>query len=188
MAYGRDGTEQPVSICIVDVIQGKVLLNSFVKPQQRIFKWNSHIHGIDLSTFTAESNHLNGWDEARSRLFELIDKDTVIVGHALRNDLKGLRVAHDNIVDTAVLTSKAVFGTESLKRYWSLKTLCAEFLDMRIQTGSKHSALEDTMATREVALWCIYNPDKMHEWASKQKEFLMQEKDEILGQVVRGGL
>ncbi|CAF3496827.1 unnamed protein product [Fusarium graminearum] len=107
MAYGRDGTEQVVSICIVDVIQ-------------------------------AESNPLHGWEEARSRLFELIDKDTVIVGHALRNDLKSLRVAHDNIVDTAVLTSQAVFGTESLGRYWSLKTLCVEFLDMRIQAKSKH--------------------------------------------------
>lgn len=188
MAYGRDGTEQPVSICIVDVIQGKVLLNSLVKPRQRIFKWNSRIHGIDLSTFTAESNYLNGWAEARSRLLELIDKDTVIVGHALRNDLRSLRVAHDNIVDTAVLTSQAVFGTESLKRFWSLKTLCTEFLDMRIQAKSKHSALEDAMATREVALWCIYNPDKMHEWASKQKEFIVQERDEVLGQVARGGL
>lgn len=181
MAYGRDGAEQVVSICVVDVIKGKVLLNSLVKPQQRIFRWHSHIHGIDSSTFTAENKHLKGWKEARSRLFDLIDKDTVIVGHALRNDLKCLRIAHDNIVDTAVLTSQAVFGTEYPKRYWSLKTLCAEFLDMRIQAKLKHLALEDAMATREVALWCIYNPDKMHEWASKQKEFLMQERDEILG-------
>ena len=188
MAYGRDGSEEVVSVCIVDVIQGKVLLNSLVKPRQRIFRWHSHIHGIDSSTFTAENNPLDGWEEARSRLFDFIDRDTVIVGHALRNDLKCLRIAHDNIVDTSVLTSKAVFGTESLKRYWSLKMLCTELLDMRIQKRSKHSALEDAMATRELALWCIYYPDKMHDWASKQKESLKREGVEILDQVVREDL
>lgn len=44
------------------------------------------------------------------------------------------------------------------------------------------------MAARELALWCIYYPDKMHDWASKQKESLKQEGVEILDQAVRESL
>ena len=39
----------------------------------------------------------------RKTLDSLIDADTILIGHALDNDLKTLRIIHQNCVDTALL-------------------------------------------------------------------------------------
>ena len=43
------------------------------------------------------------------------------------------------------------------------------------------------MATRQLVLWLIRHPDKMHEWAYKKKESLQLETGEVLDQVVKKG-
>ena len=42
-------------------------------------------------------------DQARRRLLQLIDKDTIIIGQSLENDFKVLRLIHTRVIDTAMV-------------------------------------------------------------------------------------
>ncbi|KAJ5917855.1 hypothetical protein N7454_010230 [Penicillium verhagenii] len=103
------------------------------------------------------------------------DTDTVLIGHALFNDLQVLRFAHLKIVDSSVLACSAVFPDQppekSVPRSWSLKCLAKELLGYRIQGGwSGHSAMEDSRATRDLVMFCLEEPEKLREWAVAARE------------------
>ncbi|KJH39847.1 hypothetical protein DICVIV_14257, partial [Dictyocaulus viviparus] len=72
-------------------------------------------------------------DYVRGLLFDLINSETILIGHALENDLKALRIVHDVVVDTSVLYSHSDVGGRYFKR--SLKSLAREELGIEIQTG-----------------------------------------------------
>ncbi|CAJ0555313.1 Ff.00g053780.m01.CDS01 [Fusarium sp. VM40] len=174
MAGVRGGASELVSTCIVDFFSGEILLNSLVKPRQQIPDWRTQIHGIGpakMSIAVARKEALDGWETAREELFNLANADTVIVGQSLHHDLKVLRVVHARVLDTAILTSDAAAnpGVHSA-RTWGLQSLCADLLGLRIRHATmKHDVVEDTMATREVALWCISYPEKLQAWAERAR-------------------
>ncbi|CVL06695.1 related to RNA EXonuclease [Fusarium mangiferae] len=172
MAGIRNGESEIISICVIDFFTGELLLNSLVKPHEPIIDWRTNIHGIRPATLAIAASHgqvLRGWEAARQELLKHINTETAMVGQSLQQDLKGLRLSHGKIFDTAILTAEAVFGTgASFGRRWSLQSLCADLLKLRIRQGSNtHDALEDAMAAREVALWCICYPDKLMKWAKR---------------------
>ncbi|KAI6756143.1 hypothetical protein HG530_011879 [Fusarium avenaceum] len=174
MAGVRGGASELVSICVVDFFSGEILLNSLVKPRQPIIDWRTQIHGIGptkMSVAVARKEALDGWETAREELFNLVNTDTVIVGQSLHHDLKVLRVAHAQVLDTAILTSDAAAnpGAQSA-RIWGLQSLCADLLGLRIlHETMKHDVVEDTMATREVVLWCICYPENLQAWAERAR-------------------
>lgn len=49
-------------------------------------------------------------EQARALFLELIDGDTIIIGHSLENDFKVLRLIHTRVIDTAMVTRLAFFG------------------------------------------------------------------------------
>ncbi|VTT70937.1 unnamed protein product [Fusarium fujikuroi] len=172
MVWVRNGGREILSISVVDFFSGEVLVYSLVEPQEPIVDWRTHIHGIgpeSLSMAMSQGRVLPGWAAARQQLFKHINTETVIVGQSLQHDLKWLRVSHVRIFDTAIVAAEAVSGTDfGFGRRWSLKSLCADLLKLRIRQGPEaHCALEDAMAAREVALWCICYPDKLKQWAKR---------------------
>ncbi|KAM0343748.1 hypothetical protein ACHAPU_008175 [Fusarium lateritium] len=187
MAGVRNGNSEIVSICVVDLFSGEVLLDTFVRPREQIVDWRTNIHGIRPSTLSlaaGQAKVLDGWETARQELFKHINTDTVMIGHSIQNDLKALRLSHTTVVDTAILTSDAVYGTGSHSgRCWGLESLCADLLKLRIRKSKTHSALEDTMATREVVLWCICYPEKLNNWASRAKAMWHKNKAQTTQQV-----
>lgn len=181
MAGVRNGGSEIISICVIDFFSGQVLVNSLVKPNEPITDWRTKVHGISPATVSiavSQGRVLRGWEATREELFKHINTDTVLVGHSLHHDLKRLRISHDKILDTAILTAETVFGKDvSSGRRWSLQSLCAELLELRIRQDSKpHEALEDSMAAREVAFWCLCYPDKLQEWGKKALEKHLAEK------------
>jgi RNA exonuclease 1 len=40
--------------------------------------------------------------DAQKVLLEFVDTETVLVGHGLENDLRAMRMVHDQIIDTSV--------------------------------------------------------------------------------------
>lgn len=114
------------------------------------------------------------WREARNTLWEFMDDSTILVGHSLNFDLEVLGMCHARIVDTAVLTAEAVFSsriaTKPFPRMWSLKSLANELLRLDIQDNDRgHSALEDAYAARDMAIWCIRNPEELKMWAENTR-------------------
>jgi DNA polymerase III epsilon subunit-like protein len=175
----RNGDSEIISICAIDFFTGEFLLDSLVKPQAPVIQLRTDIHGIrpaTLSKAVSQGQVLHGWESARQQLFKHINTETVLVGQSLQHDLKRLRVSHMKIFDTAIVTAEAVYGTDAdFGHRWSLQSLCAGLFKLRIQQGpSTHCALEDAMAAREVALWCICCPDKLEQWAKRERK-----KDQI---------
>ncbi|KAF5571034.1 RNA exonuclease 3 [Fusarium phyllophilum] len=181
MAGVRNGQSEIISICVIDFFTGEPLINSLVKPHELIVDWRTKIHGIRPATLAIAASQgqvIRGWQAARQELFKHVNIETAIVGQSLQQDLKRLRVSHGKIFDTAILTAEAVFGTSApLGRRWSLQSLCADLLKLRIrQKSSTHDALEDAMGAREVALWCICYPGKLEEWAKRARKKHEDEK------------
>lgn len=153
-------------LCVIDVLTGEVLIDSLVNPLQRVTNWRTRYSGLTPSAIRSarsEGRLLQGWRSARAELLKYADSNTILIGHNLQSDLCMLRLAHDLVVDTSIQTAEAVFGhQEKGTRVWGLKAICKELLDINIQVGKRgHDCVEDTLATREITLWCLCNPREL---------------------------
>lgn len=178
MVQVEGGRREVAFISAIDFLTGKVLINNYVQPTAKVVNWDSRFSGITpnaLNKAVRNGTALNGWEGARSELWKYMNRDTVLVGHSLNNDLDVLGILHGNIVDSSILTSEAVFlglhSGEQLPRTWSLKTLASELVNYNIQVGKNgHNALEDAHATRDVVIWCIRYPELLKAWADNARE------------------
>lgn len=113
----------------------------------------------------------------RESLDVFINSDTIVIGHALENDLKTLRMIHHRCVDTAVMfphKSGAPYRRALRDLYvhifilftrTPLFTPCRvkEHLGKVIQRGGGtvgHSSVEDSVATLDLVRWRVLNGPK----------------------------
>ncbi|ELQ41563.1 hypothetical protein OOU_Y34scaffold00268g5 [Pyricularia oryzae Y34] len=134
--------------------------------------------GLTLQDFLPSRPRSNSTPKRRAVAIDLASHPAPcgkpsLAGTALRADaLLGpsygsLCVAHTRIVDTSLQTAEAVFrGVELFRRVWALKDLMKELVKVHIQSHGRqgHDCVEDTLATRELALWCLQNPRKLEAW------------------------
>ncbi|KAJ6114521.1 hypothetical protein N7486_000299 [Penicillium sp. IBT 16267x] len=161
----------------IDFLTGEILINHYVQPRGEVVNWNTQYSGVTRQAMTEAMCSGKGlqWEEARDRLRSFADSDTVLVGHALFNDLNVLHFTHLRIVDSSILTCDAVFPDHPVEkpipRIWGLKVLTKELLGYSIQ-GSKlgHSALEDSRATRDLVMLCLEDPKKVRQWGIKTRQ------------------
>lgn len=173
MAGAVDGQDELIQITMIEFSSGRILRSSLVNPSKPIRDWREDITGINAATMQSavwKGEALRGWEAARADLWRLADKDTIIMGHSVRNDLRVLRTFHSKIIDSAILAADAVLGNNpNIRKRWSLELLCTELLGIQIRRpldGHKvHDALEDALATREVVLLCAREPDRLKRWA-----------------------
>lgn len=171
------GQDEVAFFSAVDFLTGEVLIHKYVQPTKRVVHWRTQVSGITPMAMNAAARAgqaLLGWKSAQQALWKYADADTVLIGHGLNNDLKVLRIIHPKIVDSAILSSEAVFNLApdvSLRRIWALKLVTKEFLNRAIQTGGKrgHDCLEDAYSARDVVIWCLRNPDKLMVWAQNAR-------------------
>ncbi|KAF7292400.1 Exonuclease domain-containing protein [Mycena chlorophos] len=120
-----------------------------------LVRMDDGVHVIDFNTrfsgITAEEYEKAVLPLAsiREALDEFINRDTILIGHGLENDLNTLRIVHLNNVDTAILF-KHPAGPPYRK---ALRHLAREHLGITIQAGGGsvgHSSLEDCLATLDL--------------------------------------
>ncbi|KAF3940388.1 hypothetical protein ABW19_dt0202978 [Dactylella cylindrospora] len=101
-------TRFPTFECVVDVL---------VKPFGEVLDLNTRFSGVTPEQWAAapaynperptessgELAMVSSPLEARNVLFKHIDASTIMIGHALENDLKSTRIIHPRVVDTAIL-------------------------------------------------------------------------------------
>ncbi|KAI0379480.1 ribonuclease H-like protein [Hypomontagnella monticulosa] len=167
-----NGKDELARICAVDMLTREVLIDAFVIPTEVVKDWRTKYSGVTqakINEAKANGTALDGWPVARAKLFEFADASTVLVGHSLNHDLRVLHVAHKRVVDSGMLVAEAVFGKgRKLLRGWGLKACCQELLGITIQSSKNgHDCMEDTLATREVVLWCVNERPKLLEWAKQ---------------------
>ncbi|KAI2466949.1 ribonuclease H-like protein [Annulohypoxylon bovei var. microspora] len=178
------GKDELAHLCAVDLVTGEVLINTLVNPTQPVRDWRTKYSGVTPAKMTmakASGKVLNGWPAARQKLFEFADAETTLVGHSLNNDLRVLHIAHKRVVDSSILVAEAVFGKGNrLLHRWGLKRASRELLGITIQASrGGHDCLEDTLASRELVLWCLNEPEKLAQWSKNALTKYEEEKRKI---------
>ncbi|RHZ67325.1 putative RNA exonuclease [Aspergillus thermomutatus] len=174
MVEVEGGSAEVAQICAVDILTGEVIVDKYVVPSRTVTDWRTPWSGMSqklLEDMKQAGKTVNGWEEARKALWVHIDPDTILVGQSLQHDLNIMRMVHLSVIDTAIFSREAV--AKGCKQNWGLKRLCKQMLDRDIQQSRRgHDCMEDTMATREVVLWCVRHPAKFQEWAASQRVWM----------------
>ncbi|KAK2808749.1 hypothetical protein FQN50_004421 [Emmonsiellopsis sp. PD_5] len=176
MGYTTLGLEL-IRLTAISWPEGKMLLDILVKPIGEVLDLNSRYSGvrpehfanaipytstastsppapITSSSSSSPSNPsplpiVDSPTTARSLLFQLIQPETPLIGHALENDLNACRIIHPTVVDTALLYPHPA----GLPFRFGLRTLTRKFLNRHIQTGGGemgHDSMEDARATGDL--------------------------------------
>lgn len=154
-------TTAGMSIARVSVVDGsgKDVFDELIRLDDgvQVIDYNTRFSGILAEEYTKAKLTL---DAARAALDELIDANTIIIGHALDNDLRALRMVHLRCVDTTVLFPHRLGPPYRLK----LRDLVKQHLGRLIQTGGAtvgHSSVEDSVATLDLVRYYILNSRKV---------------------------
>lgn len=180
MAGVASGAGEAILLVVTDYVSGAVIINKYVSPPEPITMMRSSVHGVSRRTLDnaiRRGEALNGWKGAREELWRYVDSSTILIGHALENDLNTLRLIHPRIVDSGILAKKAI---DVSWRSFGLALLCEELLGVgfREGRGQIHDCLEDVLATREVVLFCTRRREEFRVWAAGKKVEEMKRREE----------
>ncbi|KAF9893049.1 RNA exonuclease 3 [Aspergillus nanangensis] len=167
MGYTTLGLEL-IRLTAISWPEGKELLDILVRPMGEVLDLNSRFSGVYPEHYNkaipygaptpkagshgeTEAGPLQVVESpaaARALLFQFLQPDTLLIGHAIDNDLNTCRIIHPTIIDTVILYP--VFG--GLPNRMSLKTLARKYLERDIQNrgSSGHDSKEDATATGDL--------------------------------------
>lgn len=142
VGVGPKGSESVLARCSIVNWHGAVLLDTFVRPQEKVTDYRTWVSGVRAKDLKGAPS----FAEVQEKVANLI-KGRILVGHALHNDLNALLLSHPKNMtrDTASYAgSRKIANT----KYPSLRKLVELQLGLVIQkSGSEHSSVEDARAT-----------------------------------------
>ncbi|CAH2010718.1 unnamed protein product [Acanthoscelides obtectus] len=139
-------------------IDGRLVYDMYVQPDLEIVDYNTRFSGITAKDMhRAQAKKLR---EVQNDLMGFINANTILIGHALENDLRALRMVHYQIVDTAY-TFPHYHGLPYRR---SLKNLTSSILKRQIQVNG-HNSYEDASACMELMLWKVRKDDLRTSWS-----------------------
>ncbi|KAK8087608.1 ribonuclease H-like domain-containing protein [Apiospora hydei] len=176
-----------VQLCAIDAVTGEILIDRLVQPAGRVCNWRTKYSGMTLAKLKAAQQTagavLPHWRDARALLLRHMDSETVLVGHSVENDLQMLRLAHPRVVDTSMQTAAAVFGPQhgldAFPRIWGAEEAAA---GGSVRSGNRaaatvgHDCVEDTLAARELTLWCILHPAGLAAWGWEMRKEIAEKE------------
>ena len=142
MIYTLFGLEV-AKVTVVD-IDGLIVYDTYVRPQSMVVDYNTRFSGITAEHLSSSRTYL---PEVQERLSEFIFSDTILIGHGLENDLRALRLIHDNIIDTSICFRHS----NGLPYRYGLKTLVKKILKREIQMGA-HDSCVDAQAVMDLMI------------------------------------
>jgi len=153
MVYAKDDPYALARVTVVSVTGTLVDLYVRIDPAD-VLDYRTQISGVSAQHLTEESGALP-FAEVQAKVLACIDPETILVGHALQNDLKALQIVHNKIVDTALL-----FAVEG-KQHWQKHKLhsLVSLMRPRIATlqsvtyGQAHDSRQDAMWALQIALY-----------------------------------
>ncbi|KAG9067235.1 hypothetical protein KI688_012017 [Linnemannia hyalina] len=143
---------------------GKVIYDELVLPTNPITDYLTKYSGMTAERLSGVTTRLA---DVQKRLKELIDYDTILVGHSLENDMKVLKFAHPFIIDTA----RVYHHTRGPPSRPSLKWLAYRWLERRIQNGGDngHDSIEDALTCLDLIKLKIKNGQGFGEYYNDQE-------------------
>lgn len=144
MCYTTAGLEL-ASIAVI-AADGRLVYRSLVKPNSPVVDHNTRFSGIRPRDLARATKTLR---DVQNDILGFVGTDTILIGHALDNDLRALKLLHFAVVDTCALYPHA--RGFPLRR--SLRALSEELLGRIVQRGcTGHSPLEDARAAMDLVL------------------------------------
>ncbi|ORZ13697.1 ribonuclease H-like domain-containing protein [Absidia repens] len=171
VGVGPEGKESALARASLVNYNGAVLLDIFVKPQEKVTDYRTFVSGITPELLK------NGctFKEAQRQIADII-QDTILIGHAVHNDLKVLMLRHPKLLIRDTSKYKPFRDTVD-GRTPGLKKLVNSILNISIQSGS-HSSVEDARFT--MSLYKHVKTDWEKSFGAKRglemKKFLEQRK------------
>gem|GEM_PF-2095706 len=121
---------------------GDVRLDLKVLPSLPVLDWQTEFSGIGPGDLAGVTTTLA---DAQRAVCDLIDDRCILVGHALQNDARALRLVHGRYVDTHDLYAQGRGASQGA----SLKYLARRHLGRAIQTGH-HDSAQDARAALDL--------------------------------------
>lgn len=140
MGFTTSGFEL-LRVTAIDFFTGEEVIDILVRPKGKVLDLNTRWSGIaDIK------EEAMAFEDCITLLGEVIDFNTILIGHGLENDMNAMRLIHPNIVDTAILYPKHK-ATPTFR--FSLKQLAFQYLGKNIQAG-QHDSGEDSLAAIDI--------------------------------------
>ncbi|XP_011694793.1 PREDICTED: RNA exonuclease 4 isoform X2 [Wasmannia auropunctata] len=151
-----DGTESMIARVSIVNKYGDCVYDKYVKPREKVVDYRTAISGV-------RPEHLQSGESFSVVQKEVADilKGRILVGHALKHDLKVLYLSHPRRYWRDTSRYKP-FRQISKGNTPSLKRLAHELLGREIQVG-EHSSVEDARAAMQ--LYMLYR----NKWESERK-------------------
>ncbi|XP_070062954.1 GATA zinc finger domain-containing protein 7 isoform X2 [Drosophila virilis] len=133
-------------------LNGQLVYEHYVRPDADIVDYNTRYSGVTAKDL--KSSGVKTLAEVQRDLLELIDAETILIGHGLDNDLRALRIVHNTLIDTSI----AFPHTSGFPYRRALRHLTKTHLNREIQCGdgaTGHSSFEDSRACMELMLWRV---------------------------------
>ena len=136
VGIGEKGYESALARVSVVDFHGRQVYDSYVRPQERVTDWRTHVSGITPKLMAVARD----FEEVQTEVSRLM-KGRIVVGHDIRHDLQVLKLDHPrkDVRDTARFAGFKKYGHGPKP---ALRVLAKEILGVEIQTG-QHSSIED---------------------------------------------
>lgn len=131
---------------------GSKIYEKYIRPANKIICYNTRFSGVTKKDLSSKNGLVSTLSEVQQDLLNYIDAETILIGHALENDLRSLKIIHKNVIDTSLCFPHP--HGPGFKH--SLRTLTQQYLRRTIQDSDQgHSSFEDSRAALELILWRI---------------------------------
>ena len=152
VGVGEDGRRSALARVSVVNEDGNVVLDTFVAPTERVTDYRTRVSGVR----PVDLRDAPPFKEVQRKMADIL-RGRVLVGHALKNDLKCLLLDHPrrHTRDTALYRplTRPLRANERAQNTGiargrgsrSLRELCAQHLGLEIQAG-EHSSVDDARA------------------------------------------
>lgn len=133
---------------------GQMAYEKLIRPTETIIDYNTRFSGITEKDLSGKNGSVKSLDEVQQDLLQMISAETILIGHALDNDLRVLKIIHKTVIDTSNLFPH----DRGFPYRRSLKSITKSILKRDIQMmDAGHSSFEDSRASLELLLWLIRN-------------------------------
>ncbi|KAF7657508.1 hypothetical protein LDENG_00026270 [Lucifuga dentata] len=140
VGVGPDGEDSILARVSLVNHFGKCIYDKYVKPTEKVTDYRTAVSGI-------RPEHIKNGEDIQTVQREVAEilRGRIVVGHAIHNDLKILLLDHPKKKIRDTQKYKPFRRTVKSSRP-SLKLLCKEILNVKVQQG-EHSSVQDAQAT-----------------------------------------
>ncbi|KAI1286030.1 RNA exonuclease 4 [Halotydeus destructor] len=158
---GERGSRDVLARVSIVNLYGHVLYDEHAKPLEKVTDYRTFVSGVTPE----DLEHAKSFYEVQKEVCELV-KNRVLVGHAIKNDLRVLFLDHPkkDLRDTSKFFKATDYGGRGAP---SLRKLTEHYLGLNIQTKA-HDSVEDARAT--MRLYTMFKKQWEADIKSKFKE------------------